>query len=97
MLLGSLIEAGALTPQIPGVQRVCLLSMAGVYHGTHDKIAANFWPSMWREASVELKEMRDPSSDVFKTFFLPAIFDVLKVSRVPRVEGLSIPLFMISI
>ena len=79
MLIASLIQAGALTPQIPGVQRVCLLSMAGVYHGTHEKTAANLLPFMWREASVELRLLREPSSAIFKNYFLPAVSDVLKV------------------
>lgn len=49
-LVGTLVEAGALQPHIPGVQRVCLLGMAGVFHGTHDKLAATILPSFWREA-----------------------------------------------
>jgi len=79
ILVSSLIDGGVLQPHVPGVQRVCMLSMAGVFHGTHDKIAANWFSSFWREASVELKLLRDPSSDIFTMSFLPSVVNILQV------------------
>src|SRR3990167_2561539 len=77
ILTEMLIEGGILTPHIQGVQKVCLLTMAGVHHGTHEEIRlARFW----RESSTELKLLQDPSYELFAHQYLPAVFNILKVA-----------------
>jgi len=73
LLIDKLISAGKLQPHL-GVQRVTLLSMAGVHHGTHEMMIE----SLMRDASRELKALQDPSSDLFREGYLPALVSILE-------------------